>query len=132
VSFFLGSNCDKFDCTDRGAIYMEPKEPNSMKAQATNLVNLIDYQEGSVVSRTLIDKKVGTLTLFAFDEGQGLSEHTAPFDAFVYILDGEAEVVISGKAHSVGTGAMIIMPANEPHSLKALEKFKMMLVMIRA
>jgi len=111
---------------------MEPKVPNSLKAQATNLVNLIDYQEGSVVSRTLIDKKVGTLTLFAFDEGQGLSEHTAPFDAFVYILDGEAEIVISGKTHNVGTGEMIIMPANEPHSLKALEKFKMMLVMVRA
>ncbi len=111
---------------------MEPKGPNSLKTQATNLVNLIDYQEGSVVSRTLIDKKVGTLTLFAFDEGQGLSEHTSPFDAFVYILDGKAEVLISSKAHSVGTGKMIIMPANEPHSLKALEKFKMMLVMIRA
>jgi len=111
---------------------MEPKGPNNLKAQATNLVNLIDYQEGSVVSRTLIDKKVGTLTLFAFDEDQGLSEHTAPFDAFVYILDGEAEVLISSEAHSVGAGEMIIMPANEPHSLKALEKFKMMLVMIRA
>ena len=111
---------------------MESKGPNSLKVQATNLVNLIDYQEGSVVSRTLIDKKVGTLTLFAFDEDQGLSEHTAPFDAFIYILDGEAEVVISGKAHSVGTGEIIIMPANEPHSLKALKKFKMMLVMIRA
>ena len=111
---------------------MEPRRSNSLKAQATNLVNLIDYQEGSAVSRTLIDKKVGTLTLFAFSEGQGLSEHTAPFDAFVYILDGKAEVVISSKAHKVGTGEMIIMPANEPHSLKALEKFKMMLVMIRA
>ncbi len=111
---------------------MEPRGPSSLKAQATNLVNLIDYQEGSVVSRTLIDKKVGTLTLFAFDEGQGLSEHTVPFDAFVYILNGEAEIVISGKTHNVGTGEMIIMPANEPHSLKALEKFKMMLVMIRA
>ena len=111
---------------------MEPKVPNSLRKRATNLVNLIDYQEGSVVSRTLVDKKVGTLTLFAFDEGQGLSEHTAPFDAFVYILDGEAEIVISGKTHNVGTGEMIIMPANEPHSLKALEKFKMMLVMVRA
>ena len=111
---------------------MESKGPNSLKVQATNLVNLIDYQEGSVVSRTLIDKKVGTLTLFAFDEGQGLSEHTAPFDAFVYILDGEAEIVISSKAHSVATGEMIIMPANEPHSLQAQQKFKMMLVMIRA
>jgi len=111
---------------------MEPKGSNSLKTQATNLVSLIDYQEGSVVSRTLIDKNVGTLTLFAFDEGQGLSEHTAPFDAFVYIIDGEAEVLISNKAYSVGTSEMIIMPANEPHSLKALEKFKMMLVMIRA
>ncbi len=111
---------------------MEQKGPNSLKAQATNLVNLIDYQEGSVVSRTLIDKKIGTLTLFAFHEGQGLSEHTAPFDAFVYILDGKAEIVISSKTHNVDTGEMIIMPANEPHSLKALEKFKMMLVMIRA
>jgi quercetin dioxygenase-like cupin family protein len=111
---------------------MGTKEPNSLKAQAINLVSLIDYQEGAVVSRTLIDKKVGTLTLFAFDKGQGLSEHTAPFDAFIYILDGEAEVVISGKAHRVGTGGMIIMPANEPHALKAPEKFKMMLVMIRA
>ncbi len=111
---------------------MGAKEPENLKAQAINLVSLIDYQEGAVVSRTLIDKKVGTLTLFAFDEGQGLSEHTAPFDAFIYILDGEAEVVISGKAYRVGAGEMLIMPANEPHSLKALEKFKMMLVMIRA
>jgi quercetin dioxygenase-like cupin family protein len=111
---------------------MEQKEPSSLKAQATNLVSLIDYQEGSVVSRMLIDKKTGTLTLFAFDEGQGLSEHTAPFDAFVYILDGKAEIVISSKTHNVDTGEIIIMPANEPHSLKALEKFKMMLVMIRA
>ena len=103
-----------------------------MKTQATNLANLVDYQEGTVVSRTLIDKQVGTLTLFAFDKGQGLSEHTAPFDAFVYILDGEAEVAISKQAHRVGAGEMIIMPANEPHSLKALESFKMMLVMIRA
>ena len=111
---------------------MEQKSPNSLKAQAMNLVGLTDYQEGSVVSRTLIEKKIGTLTLFAFDEGQGLSEHTVPFDAFVYILDGKTEIVISSKTHNVGTGEMIIMPANEPHSLKALEKFKMMLVMIRA
>ncbi|MFC1912886.1 cupin domain-containing protein [Chloroflexota bacterium] len=111
---------------------MEQKELSSLKAQATNLVSLIDYQEGSIVSRVLIDKKTGTLTLFAFDEGQGLSVHTAPFDAFVHILDGKAEIVISSKTHNVDTGEMIIMPANEPHSLKALEKFKMMLVMIRA
>jgi quercetin dioxygenase-like cupin family protein len=111
---------------------MGAKEIENLKAQAINLVSLIDYQEGAVVSRTLIDKKVGTLTLFAFAQGQGLSEHTAPFDAFIYILDGEAEVVISGQPYRVGTGEMLIMPANEPHSLKALERFKMMLVMIRA
>jgi quercetin dioxygenase-like cupin family protein len=111
---------------------MGAKEPESLKAQAINLVSLVDYQEGAVVSRTLIDKKVGTLTLFAFAQGQGLSEHTAPFDAFIYILDGKAEVVISGKSYRVGTGEMLIMPANEPHSLKAPERFKMMLVMIRA
>jgi quercetin dioxygenase-like cupin family protein len=111
---------------------MVPKEPENLKAQAINLVSLVDYQAGAVVSRTLIDKKVGTLTLFAFAEGQGLSEHTTPFDAFVYILDGKAEVAISGRAHRVGAGEIIIMPANEPHSLKAPERFKMMLVMIRA
>jgi quercetin dioxygenase-like cupin family protein len=111
---------------------MEQKGPDSLKAKASNLVDLIDYQVGSVVSRTLIDKKIGTLTLFAFDESQGLSEHTAPFDAFVYVLDGKAEIVISSENHNVGAGEMIIMPANEPHSLKALERFKMMLVMIRA
>jgi quercetin dioxygenase-like cupin family protein len=124
--------CDIFDGSDRRAIYMGAKEPDSLKAQDINLAGLIDYQEGAVVSRTLIDKKVGTLTLFAFGEGQGLSEHTAPFDAFIYILDGRAEIVISGQAYRVGAGEMLIMPANEPHSLKALEKFKMMLVMIRA
>ena len=100
-------------------------------ARAAKLVNLVDYQEGSVVSRTLIDKKTGTLTLFAFDEGQGLSEHTAPFDAFVYLLDGEAEIVISGKTLRLKEGEMVIMPANEPHALKAIRQFKLMLVMIR-
>jgi len=93
--------------------------------------HLIDYQEESVVSRTIIDKKTGTVTLFAFDQGQGLSEHTAPFDALVHILDGEAEVVISAKTHRLKEGQIIILPANEPHSLKAVKKFKMMLTMIR-
>lgn len=96
-----------------------------------NLSDLIGYQDGSVVSRTLIDKKTGTVTLFAFDQGQGLSEHTAPFDAMVYLVDGEAEVIISGKVNHLKAGEMIIMPANQPHALKAVEKFKMMLVMIR-
>lgn len=96
------------------------------------LAKFIAYQEGSVVSRTLIDKKVGTITLFAFDKGQGLSEHTAPFDAFVQIVEGEAEIIISGEPFQVGAGQAIIMPANEPHALKATEQFKMALVMIRS
>ncbi len=99
---------------------------------ARNLSETIGYQEGSVVSQTIMDKKAGTVTLFAFDAGQGLSEHTAPFDALVYILDGEAEVTISGKPNRLMQGEMIIMPADKPHSLKAREKFKMMLVMIKS
>jgi quercetin dioxygenase-like cupin family protein len=101
-------------------------------AQALRLADLVDYQDNAVVSRTIIDKKVGTITLFAFAEGQGLSEHTAPYDALVYIVDGEAEVIISGKALRMKEGEMVIMPANEPHALKAIKQFKMMLVMIRA
>ena len=96
------------------------------------LEKLVDYQTGSVVSKTIIKKQTGTVTLFAFDKGEGLSEHTAPFDALVYLIDGEAEVIISGKANLVKQGEMIIMPANEPHALKAKEKFKMMLVMIKS
>ena len=93
--------------------------------------DLLDYQEGSVVSRTLIDKQTGTVTVFAFDEGQGLSEHTAPFDALVHIIDGEAEITISGRAIHVKGGEMVIMPAHEPHALRALKRFKMILIMIR-
>ncbi|MGQ9627287.1 MAG: cupin domain-containing protein [Anaerolineae bacterium] len=110
-----------------------------MKADAKNLVrhvlkpaDLLDYQEGAVVSRTIVDEKAGTVTLFAFDEEQGLSEHTAPFDALVYLLDGEAEIVISGEAFQVKEGEMIIMPAHEPHALRAVKSFKMLLVMIRS
>jgi quercetin dioxygenase-like cupin family protein len=100
--------------------------------KAITMNDLASYQPGSVVSRTLIDKKIGTLTLFAFDQGQGLSEHTAPYDAFVQVMDGTAAVTIDGKVHQVAAGQMIIMPANVPHSLKAEEPFKMLLVMIRA
>ena len=89
----------------------------SLVAKTSNLEGLIDYQEGSVVSRTLIDKKTGTVTLFAFDENQGLSEHTAPYDALVYVLDGEVEVTISGKPLKLKKGEVTIMPANEPHAL---------------
>jgi len=101
-------------------------------AQAGNLNDLIDYQEGSVVSKEVIKKDKGTVTLFAFDKGQGLSEHTAPFDALVYVFDGKAQIVISGKPRHLKAGEVIIMPANNPHALKAEERFKMMLVMIRA
>lgn len=100
--------------------------------QALDLKSLISYQEGSVVSKTLIDRGIGTITLFSFDTGQGLSEHTAPFDAFVQIVDGEAEVTISGEKHVVKAGEIIIMPADKPHALRAEKRFAMLLVMIRA
>lgn len=103
-----------------------------LTAQVLPLNDLISYQEGSVVSRTLIDKKVGTLTLFAFGAGQGLSEHTAPYDATIQIIDGEAEVIIEGTSYAVKAGEMIIMPANRPHAVRANERFKMLLIMIRA
>ena len=101
-------------------------------ATIQNLNELIDYQEKSVVSKTLIDKNVGTVTLFAFDKGESLSEHTAPYDALVYIFDGETEITIKGKPFHLKKDQTIIMPANEPHALKAVEKYKMMLIMIRS
>lgn len=97
-----------------------------------NLAHLAGYQEGAVVSRTVVDKPVGTITAFAFDAGEGLSEHTAPYDAFVQVLDGEADINIEGTVHKVGAGEIIVMPANKPHSLRAVQRFKMLLVMIRA
>lgn len=100
-------------------------------AKAANLSELVNYQDGAVVSRTVMSGKAGTVTLFAFDEGQGLSEHTAPYDALVHVLAGEADVTIAGKALRVQAGEMVIMPAQQPHALKATQKFKMMLVMIR-
>jgi quercetin dioxygenase-like cupin family protein len=109
-----------------------PNRKQELKAKATDLENLIDYQEGSVVSRTLIDKKTGTVTLFAFAENQGLSEHTAPYDAIVHVLDGEAEVTISGKLIKVKQGEITIMPANQPHALEAKTRFKMLLTMIKS
>jgi quercetin dioxygenase-like cupin family protein len=96
------------------------------------LVDLISYQEGSVVSRTILDKEAGTITLFSFDSGEGLSEHTAPYDAMVTLLDGKAEVKIGGNPYVLGKNDMIVMPANIPHALRAIERFKMLLVMIKA
>lgn len=104
----------------------------NIKGKVLKTADLIEYQDGSVVSREIIRKDTGTVTIFAFDKGEGLSEHTAPFDAMVQIIDGKAEITISGNKHILETGEMIIMPANEPHALKALEKYKMVLTMIRS
>ena len=101
------------------------------KAKTLELASQIDYDDGSVVSKTLLDKKTGTLTLFAFDAGQGLSEHTSPYDATVYIIDGTAKLMIDGKEVQASTGEMVIMPANIPHDVQAEDRFKMLLIMIR-
>ncbi len=103
-----------------------------MIGKVMKVEDLIEYQDGSVVSREIIKKDTGTVTIFAFDKGEGLSEHTAPFDAMVQIIDGKAEIIISGKKNVLEKGDMIIMPANDPHALKALEKYKMVLTMIRS
>jgi len=111
------------------------KDGNSAKsitAHAAKLAELVEYQEGSVVSKEIIKNEKGTVTLFAFDKGQGLSEHTAPFDALVYNFDGKAEIIIEGKPHLLESGEIIIMPANRPHALKAIARFKMLLMMVRA
>lgn len=105
---------------------------NKLAGQVLEVLELIGYQDGAVVSRTIAEKPVGTVTVFAFDEEQGLSEHTAPYDAIVHIIDGEVDVTISGKVVRAKAGELVIMPANEPHSLKAVTKFKMILIMIRA
>jgi quercetin dioxygenase-like cupin family protein len=107
-------------------------DKKKLAGQVVELVGLVDYQAGAVVSREILKKDTGTVTVFAFDAGQGLSEHTAPFDALVCVLDGEVEISISGKPHHLCAGEMIVMPANQPHALKALGRFKMMLVMIRS
>ncbi len=108
------------------------KDTDKLLGQALKAIDLVNYQKDSIVSRAIINKETGILTLFAFDEGQGLSEHTAPFDALVYLLDGEAEVTISGNSLNLKEGEIVIMPANQPHALRALRKFKMMLVMIKS
>jgi len=100
--------------------------------RAVSVAGLIEYQEGAVVSREILKQKTGGVTLFAFDAGQGLSEHTAPFDAVVQVLDGEVEITIAGKRHRVRAGELILMPADQPHALKADQRFKMMLTMLRA
>ncbi len=108
------------------------KQNRTLVGKVLKLSDLVEYQEGAVVSRTIMDEEKGTVTLFAFGEGQGLSEHTAPFDAIANILEGDVEIIISGKTLNLQDGEMVIMPANEPHALKAKRKFKMILVMIRS
>jgi quercetin dioxygenase-like cupin family protein len=101
-------------------------------AKAFKLESTVQYQEHSVVSKQILNKKTGTLTLFAFDKGEGLSEHTAPYDASLFVIDGQADITIGGKLHNVHAGELIIMPANVPHAVKAVERFKMLLIMIRS
>ena len=104
---------------------------NTPIAEVADTAKLIKYQTGAIVSRTLIKKPTGTVTLFAFDAGQELSEHTAPFDALAYVLDGETEITIAGKPLRLAAGQMVVMPAGKPHAVKAVEPFKMMLIMIK-
>jgi quercetin dioxygenase-like cupin family protein len=115
---------------------MKPETPPNPKglpgAQVAQVLELVNYQDGAVVSREVVTKSTGSVTIFAFDEGQGLSEHTAPFDALVQVLEGEAEISIAGSPHRVHCGEMILMPAGQPHALKALARFKMILTMIRS
>ncbi len=109
-----------------------PSKPRGLGADVAMVAALVNYQDGSVVSREIVKKPTGSVTVFAFDEGQGLSEHTAPFDALVQVLEGEAEIAIAGKPHRMQGGEMILMPAGKPHALKALKPFKMILTMIRS
>ncbi len=109
----------------------EKTKIKNVKGRVIDLTSLLTYQIDAIVSREIIKKDIGTVTLFAFDKGQGLSEHTAPFDALVYIVDGTAKIIISGNSHIVKKGEMLIMPANKPHAVKAIKKFKMLLVMIK-
>ncbi len=110
-----------------------PSKPKGLSAaEIIQVTGLVNYQEGSIVSREILKKPSGNVTFFAFDEGQGLSEHTAPFDALIQALEGEAEVHIAGKPYHLHSGEMILLPAQQPHDLKALKRFKMILTMIRS
>jgi quercetin dioxygenase-like cupin family protein len=109
----------------------KPK-PSVLGAETAQVADLVSYKDGSIVSREILKKPTGTVTVFAFDEGQGLSEHTAPFDALVQVLEGEVEIAIAGKLHRVQGGEIILMPARQPHALKALQRYKMILTMIRS
>jgi quercetin dioxygenase-like cupin family protein len=109
-----------------------PRNQNIKFSEPVDILGLVRYQEGAVISRTLINCESGTVTLFAFDEGQGLSEHKSPYDALVQVLEGTAEIVVSGKSARLTKEQMITLPANEPHAVNAISKFKMLLTMIRS
>ncbi|MEA3402186.1 MAG: cupin domain-containing protein [Armatimonadota bacterium] len=108
------------------------EDERNLVGRTVEMAGLVEYQEGAVVSRTIIEREAGTVTLFAFGEGQGLSEHTTPYDALVYVLDGSAEITIANQTHTVAAGQMLILPADVPHALQADEAFKMLLVMIKS
>lgn len=112
----------------------EPPESQSteLSAEVATIASLVNYKEDSIVSREIVKKPTGSVTLFAFDEGQGLSEHTVPFDALVQVIEGEVEIIVAGKPHRVASGEMILMPAHQPHALKALTRYKMILTKLRS
>ncbi|MBN1590969.1 MAG: cupin domain-containing protein [Pirellulales bacterium] len=110
----------------------DDKPVDAALEQAVELATLVDYQSGSIVSRTLVRKPTGTVTLFAFDAGQELSEHTAPFDALVQVVDGQGELTLGGQSVRLAAGQALVMPANVPHAVRATERFKMLLTMIRS
>lgn len=123
-------------CTEKYAGYMSSQQAQNKgempTADVVRLIDLVNYQDGSVVSRTIVKRSTGTVTLFAFDEGQGLSEHTAAFDAIAHVLEGEAEITVAGKPLRTTAGEAVLLPANQPHALKSLSRFKMALTMIRS
>lgn len=110
----------------------KPKDDEGLRGAVASLIDLVDYQDASVVSRQIISSSAGTVTMFAFDEGEGLSEHTTPFDAMAQVVEGEAEISIAGRPLRVKEGELVIMPANEPHAVLAVNRFKMLLTMIRS
>ena len=132
----MGSCCDRSradSAVSEKFMQQNTKRKRSvLGAETAKVADLVSYQDGSIVSREIVKKPTGTVTVFAFDEGQGLSEHTAPFDALVQVLEGEAEITIAGKLHRVQGGELILMPAQQPHALKAMRRFKMILTMIRS
>jgi quercetin dioxygenase-like cupin family protein len=110
-----------------------PSKPNRFPVgEVAKAAELVNYQDGSIVSRQIVKKPTGNVTIFAFDEGQGLSEHTAPFDALLHVLEGEVEISVAGRTHCLHCGEMILLPAQQPHALKALKRFKMILTMVRS